>query len=299
MCQAVPVEIGKSKVLLIDTPGFDDTTRTDSDVLTEITKMLSAQYELGVSLKGVIYLHRITDVRYQGSSVKTLNIFKKICGDKALKNVILATTRWNEEDAIQGANRENQLRTDFWAYMLNHDSVMTRYYGDRDSAIAMASQLISRRSIVLDIQREMFDEQKTLEQTNAGAFVSDGLSAVKAKHEEEIRELENLRETLREGDRVMRRQIQQDWDREKARLQKIEVDQERLRRNVANEVGEKIHRKQKKRPSALKIAASLLPSVLGLLGMFVGIPPGTFNLLASWFSDSDIGDSVAEFFSSF
>jgi hypothetical protein len=44
----VPASIGKSKVLLIDTPGFDDTMRTDSEILTEIARILPAQYELGV-----------------------------------------------------------------------------------------------------------------------------------------------------------------------------------------------------------------------------------------------------------
>ncbi len=61
--------------MLVDTPGFDDSGRTDSEILTDISRLLAAQYEAGVSLKGVIYLHRITDVRYQGSSLKALNIF--------------------------------------------------------------------------------------------------------------------------------------------------------------------------------------------------------------------------------
>lgn len=47
----------------------------------EISRYLTAQYEAGVPLKGVIDLHRITDVKYPGSSVKTLKIFMKICGD--------------------------------------------------------------------------------------------------------------------------------------------------------------------------------------------------------------------------
>lgn len=63
--------------MLVDIPGFDDSGRTDSKILTEIACLLAAQYEVGVSLKGVIYLHRITDVRYQGSSLKALNILRK------------------------------------------------------------------------------------------------------------------------------------------------------------------------------------------------------------------------------
>ena len=92
--------------MLIDTPGFDDSGRIESEILTEISRLLSAQYEAGVSFKGVIYLHRGTDIRYAGSSVKTLEIFKKICGKVALKNVLLISTRWNKVNEALGANRE-------------------------------------------------------------------------------------------------------------------------------------------------------------------------------------------------
>ena len=58
----IPFSIGGSTALLIDMPGFDDTTRTDSEVLTEITHIVASQYKLGVQLKGIIYINRSTDV---------------------------------------------------------------------------------------------------------------------------------------------------------------------------------------------------------------------------------------------
>lgn len=293
------MNIGRSKVLLIDTPGFDDSTRTDSEILTEISRLLAAQYEAGVSLKGVFYLHRITDIRYQGASVKTLNIFKKICGQLALKNVILVTTRWNEVEESLGASREQQLRDNFWAYMLNNGSTMARFYGDRDSAIGMASQLVSQRGIVLEIQRELVDEGKTLKQTVAGAFVSDDISEMKTQYEQELRDLEKLRQTLQDGDRAMKRQIQQDWAREQARLQTVHVDEERLRREIGAEVREEISRKTNKKNGGIWKVMPLLPSLLGIIGMFVGIPPGATELLTSWFSNLDLGESVSDFFANF
>lgn len=77
-CQLVPAEVGHSKVLLMDTPGFDDPLRTDAEILNEIADVLAAQHKLGVKLKGVIYLHRITDIRYTGASIKTFEICKRI-----------------------------------------------------------------------------------------------------------------------------------------------------------------------------------------------------------------------------
>ena len=214
------MEIGKSKLLLIDTPGFDDSGRTDSSILTEISRLLSVQYELGVCLKGVIYLHRITDLRYAGSSVRTLEIFKKICRETALKNVLLVSTRWNELDEAVGAAREKRLRDDFWAFMLSNGSTMARFHGDRDSAIGIASQLISRQSIILELQRELVEEGKTLERTLAGAFVYEDVSEMRARYEQELRDLESLVQTLQTNDRTMRMNVQNDKMRHQEWLQK-------------------------------------------------------------------------------
>ena len=299
-CAAVPANVGRSKVLLIDTPGFDDSKRTDSEILTEISRLLAAQYEAGVSLKGIIYLHRITDIRYARSSVKTLEIFKKICGDTALQNVLLVSTRWNEVDEPTGASREQQLREEFWAYMLGYGSTMARFYGNRESAIGIASQLVSRRSIVLEIQREMVEEGKTLQQTAAGAFVNGDILELKAQYEHDIAELEKLRQTLRDNDRAMKRQVQIDWQREQARLRTAQADEERLRRDITAEVRAEIEQKtKKKKSSGIWKMIPLLPSLVGIIEMFCGIPPGSTSMLTSWFSDSGISESVSDFFLNF
>ena len=287
-------------MLLIDTPGFDDSARTDSEILTEISRLLSAQYEAGVGLKGVIYLHRITDNKYAGSSVKTLEIFKKICGEVALKNVLLVTTRWNEVAEEKGASREQQLRDDFWAYMLSHGSTMARFYGNRESAIGIVSQLVSRQSILLELQRELVEQGKTLNQTVAGAFVSNSISEDKARYEQELRDLEKLRQTLQESDRARKRKVQKDWAREQQRLQTAHEDEERLRRDIAAEVREEIEKKTKeKKSSNLWKLVPLLPALVEVVEMFVGLPSGSSSVLTSWFSNSGTGSSVSDFSSNF
>ncbi|KAH0368177.1 hypothetical protein KCU65_g4235, partial [Aureobasidium melanogenum] len=108
-CQLIPIDLGHSQFLLLDTPGFDDTNRSDTEVLSEIARILAAQYEIGVQLKGIIYLQRITDIKMSGSSMKTLQIFQRICGETALTNVLLVTTRWSEIEESLGASREQDL----------------------------------------------------------------------------------------------------------------------------------------------------------------------------------------------
>ena len=285
--------------MCIDTPGFDDTTKTESQILEEISRVLTVQYEAGVPLKGVIYLHRITDVRYAGSSVKTLEIFKKICGNLALKNVVLVSTRWSEVDETTGAQREQQLRDNFWAYMLGHGATLARFTGQRESAMGIASQLISKRDIVLDLQRELVDEKKQLKQTVAGSYVQDDLSEMKQQLQKELQDLEDLRQTLKENDRALRRKVHQDWAREQQRLQTADEDEKRLRRRIAAEVRAEIEDKKEKKGSKLWKMIPLLPSLVGIIEMFCGIPPGSTSLLTSWFSESGVMESVSDFFASF
>ena len=283
-CQLIPVTVGKTKLLVLDTPGFDDSKRTDTEILTEIARVLSAQYELGVQLKGIIYIHRITDVRYGGTAIKTFEVFKKICGEDALKNVLLVTSRWNEVDATLGADRERQLREKFWAFMIGRGSNISRFHGDEDSAQVLASQLLCKDPIVLELQRELVDEGKNLDETVAGSFVSGDLDRLKKKYEQELADLEKLKQELRDSDRKMKRDIQRQMAEEQARLQATYADQVSLQRPVGKEVQKEIGKKR----SMITKALPFLPVAVSILGAFVGIPPGVTDIVMSWFGGSDL-----------
>jgi hypothetical protein len=262
---------------------------------------LAAQYKLGVSLKGVIYLHRITDNRFQGSSVRTLQIFKEICGQGCLNNVILASTRWDKVTESEGADRENRLRGHFWSYMISHGSTMTRFYGDRDFAHAMVSQLLGSGNIVLDIQRQMVDEGKTLDQTSAGALVNGKLSELISKSRRDLAEIEELRRKLRESDNAMREKLEEDEKREMTLVRQAQRDQVSLRTDVGAEVQQEMDvemGRRKKKSSKLGIVLPLLPAALSILGMFIGIPMNMSGLFSTWIvGDDGNGGLLSELFS--
>lgn len=159
-------------VTVVDTPGFDDTFRSDEKVLEAIAEFLATQYILGVPLKGIIYMHSITEVRMKGSSLKFLNMFQSLCGDEAMKKVSLVTTHWDAikpEDMRNALLREQELINRWWAPMLEKGSVPTRYHGSYESAEAILLELTQdEESIVLDVQRELVDYNKKLGETRAG-----------------------------------------------------------------------------------------------------------------------------------
>ncbi len=73
-------KIGPYNITLVDTPGFDDSERSDTEILTLIADWLQDSFEDRIFLSGIIYLHRISDIRMSGSSIKNLRMFRKLCG---------------------------------------------------------------------------------------------------------------------------------------------------------------------------------------------------------------------------
>lgn len=288
--------IGKTKVMIVDTPGFDDTRRGNSEILEEILKVLTYQYKnkTYISLKGVVYLHRITDMRFAGSSMETLKIFTKICGESALSNVILATTRWDEVDPVLGAAREEELRTKFWQYMLQNNSKMVRFYGSTDSAEGMVSLLINKPNIVFDIQREVVDENKATSETGAGSVIRDQLLECQAETEEIMHDLTLHKQKLKASDRMNHRQVQEDIVEQQEYLQKLHKGQKILEKRVAVEVDEKIQARQRRWTHTGGENIPVLLPIFELFGMFANFSKGCKETLKAWFNASGYNESIDE-----
>ncbi|KAL2815418.1 hypothetical protein BDW59DRAFT_166824 [Aspergillus cavernicola] len=68
------------QIPLIDTPGFNDTNRSDIEMLSILASYFGASYANGVSIHGILILHPITDNRVGGSSMRNVEMMKKMCG---------------------------------------------------------------------------------------------------------------------------------------------------------------------------------------------------------------------------
>ena len=147
---------------LIDTLGFDNAHRSDTEVSKDVAFYLSKIYE-DIKLAGIIYLHRITGVRMSGSSLRSLKVFKALCGEEknVFKHVVLATTMWGNlngpglSKAVGAERRDELLRTKkWWGMMHKRGSIVYHYTDTRESAMTIISDLIAlRTTVVLDIQR--------------------------------------------------------------------------------------------------------------------------------------------------
>ncbi|KAJ2921619.1 hypothetical protein H1R20_g15477, partial [Candolleomyces eurysporus] len=104
-------------VSLVDTRGFNSYDKDSQDVKRDIQilQMMSDFLDgQTTSFSGIVLLHSITTPSPlpQGSS-KMMRMFKTLCGDDQLKNVVVVTTRWDEsyydEEALREAEAAEQL----------------------------------------------------------------------------------------------------------------------------------------------------------------------------------------------
>ncbi|KAI1741097.1 P-loop containing nucleoside triphosphate hydrolase protein [Xylaria scruposa] len=210
-----------TSIYFVDTPGFDDTFKKDTDILREIAAFLNKTYERQTLLSGIIYLHRISDPRLGGSGMKNLRMFKKLVGEDGLANVVLATTMWSFLPNIDaGYRREVELtqRDNFWGHMISNGSRVFRQDRGVESAKEIVEHIIGRQSFVaLDIQRDMIDRNLPLDETAAGQEVQAELDKERAEHERRIREMrEEMREAIAERDQEHQEEIRQ----QKAEIEK-------------------------------------------------------------------------------
>ncbi|KDQ24440.1 hypothetical protein PLEOSDRAFT_19162, partial [Pleurotus ostreatus PC15] len=188
-----PFLLENRTVRLIDTPGFNDTSKTDTEVLTMIAASLSSMYRGGVKLSGAIYIHRISDVRMGGASTRNFKLFKGLCGDDMLQNVVIVTNMWSHVPLDVGEAREEELKSDhdFFKPVLDGGAQLKRHDNTSTSARDIVGSIAFNIPLPLRIQLELVDEQKVITETAAGAELGRELREQATRYEEERRRLQD------------------------------------------------------------------------------------------------------------
>lgn len=234
-CQVISVQVGSTGFAIVDCPGFNDTYRSSTDILEEISRILCTQSVLSknLRLKGILYLHGIDHSRMEGSDLEALKTLEKIVGDAAFPNAVLVTTKWGNISTKTGIKRESELREIFWKRMIENGSCMARFHGDGPSAQGIVSQLLRKPRVSIRLQHELLNEKKTLLETSAGGFLALG---VQARYEYLKKDLLELSKKMREEQNGMRKIVLQgDKDRVEAEKAGILLDKKKLDSKVGVE----------------------------------------------------------------
>ncbi|KAL7272119.1 hypothetical protein RUND412_005089 [Rhizina undulata] len=175
-------------ITLVDTPGFNDTYNSDSEILSQITQWLESTYRANHKLTGLIYLHRIMDPRMAGSALRNLRMFQKLCGEQTMKNIVLTSTHWDVVGNDVAVARETELReTDgFWKSMINLGAQVARFNGDAECGRNIVRILHDKPPVALAVQTQLVDEGKPLPVTDAAIVVHDELAELRRIFEAEM-----------------------------------------------------------------------------------------------------------------
>ena len=160
-------------------------------------------------------------------------MFTKLIGEEALSKVVLATSMWNQvlkkEDA---ENREKELRLNFWDDLVDKGSNIYRLDGHKDSALRVLDALLpgeGNQGKVLQIQRELVDELRSLGETNAGQELLDSTQKQREQFQEALESMKTEMGTMAKSDAKFARELRHEEVVIQRRLLGIENDRERLR----------------------------------------------------------------------
>ncbi|KAG8782102.1 hypothetical protein FRC20_007857 [Serendipita sp. 405] len=176
---------------LVDTPGLNNTTRSNYEILGEIASFLVEARMAGYQLDKILYLHQISDNRMAGTSSRDLELFANLCGNAAMPNVIVVTTMWSLVANNTGKEREEQLRETFWSQMITEGCRIARFEDSTASARSIVLEEIDSLNTIL-LAQELVDKSKNLDTTAAGILLSKQLERLLQEEKESTRKLEQL-----------------------------------------------------------------------------------------------------------
>ncbi|KAF5367610.1 hypothetical protein D9757_010653 [Collybiopsis confluens] len=231
-------QVSRRKVVLVDTPGFDDSREgiTNTEVLKRITGFLLKEYDNNRKLDGIVYTHSIANTRFTGQSTHNLKMFKNLCGDKSYKNVVLLTTFWDDVSARKmGEKREAELKSKFCRELAQGGATFMRHNRTKSSAQKVLDYILTLDPTDVLITREIREEGKALENTTAGSVHRAEVEALIAKHKAEVAELRAEIKSMKDANDKIKREFTKERAEMQTRLGRLEKEKSELSDGLAYE----------------------------------------------------------------
>lgn len=172
--------------------------------------MSNFRYERGESLGGIIYLHRISDVRFTGTAGKSFKTLLAMCGDDALRNLVIVTNMWGKVDPDVGMAREQELAESFFKPALDKGARLLRHDHTPGSAHDAIRTVLENQRVPLQIQEEMVDRWKQVGETAAGKELQRELDRQAEKRLTQLRELQEMLDQTEADDGETRQELKQE-----------------------------------------------------------------------------------------
>ena len=123
-----------------------------------------------------------------------------MCGDQALQNVVIVTNMWGKVTPEVGDAREQELADSFFKPAIDKGALLLRHENTAGSARDIIQGVLRKKQVTLQIQEEIVDHRKRIEETAAGRELLRELDKQVEKRLRQLRELEKMLSQTRVDD---------------------------------------------------------------------------------------------------
>jgi hypothetical protein len=116
-------------------------------------------------------------------------MFRGLCGTDNFKNIVVLTTFWDRVDEAEGVARERQLKSEFFKDIVEGGGRFMRHDRTVQSAGKVLRKIIPLPPTHVQIQKEIAEEGKALEDTAAGSVHREEIQRLINKHKAEMAEV--------------------------------------------------------------------------------------------------------------
>ena len=163
-------------------------------------------------------------------------MFRELCGDTTLRNVVIITNMWGEVTQDVGEGRERELTTNFFKPVLAKGARLARHHNTVQSAHDVIRSIVKNVPIPLQIQRELVEEGKNIINTAAGETINKELNEQTRKHQAELKVVEEgMMKALEAKDEETRQELEDETRRLQGLVDKAKVDSENMASNYEEE----------------------------------------------------------------
>lgn len=162
-----------------------------------------------------------------GAPHRNLRMFAQLCGDQGVKKVILVTTMWDTIKIWTGAQREHDLRRNYWSVMIEKGALVARFRNTQQTAWKIIDMIIQESTTeVLLLQEELVDLKLRLNETKAGIMLYSNLQELLLEQQRTIQLL--AQQTRAESDPALLSKLAADHKRIEKEFQKTFGEMKRL-----------------------------------------------------------------------
>jgi len=173
-----------------------------------------------------------------GISIRNMRTFRKLCGEGALRNVVVVTTRWDdvlEADREAMGRREKELMETegkFFEPLIAAGGRFFRHDNTFESASRVMEKVSDNDAVALQIQVEM-DKGMMLGETAAGVELAVEMKKLIAKHSNEMGYLQKeMAAAIAEKDEMLRKELEAGRIKLEREIQKQEEAKKQMERDL-------------------------------------------------------------------